>query len=64
MGKRDGEDRMNYSKWTGEYYEDINLTRIYELLESLGMELAEEERELLDGTSELYKSNDKNSISV
>ena len=28
---------------------------IYEFLESLGYEMSDEERELLDGTSELYE---------
>ncbi len=39
----------------GEYEENEILNKIYEFLESIGYEMSDEERELLDGTSELYK---------
>lgn len=41
--------------WQGYYEENEDLNMIYEFLESLGYEMSDEERELLDGTSELYE---------
>jgi ParB family chromosome partitioning protein len=42
--------------WQGMYRENEVLNMIYEFLESLGYEMSDEERELIEGKSELYKS--------
>lgn len=51
----DGEG-LDCCDWQGIYRENEALNMIYEFLESLGYEMSDEERELIEGTSELYKS--------
>jgi ParB family chromosome partitioning protein len=51
----DGEGLDCYD-WQGLYGESEALNMIYEFLESLGYEMSDEERELIEGTSELYTS--------
>lgn len=58
-----------YAEWEGEdvqccdynyaYKENVRLVRLYEFLCKIGYEMSDEERELLDGTSDLYKKNDQ-----
>lgn len=45
--------------WNGEYQESVRLVRLYEFLCKIGYEMSDEERDLLDGTSDLYKTNDQ-----
>ena len=52
MCDSENEDCYDYY---GAYEENEILNKIYEFLESIGYEMSDEERELLDGTSELYK---------
>lgn len=47
-------DNLDCHDYYGRYDGDKNLEMIYEFLESIGYEMSDEERELLDGTSELY----------
>lgn len=47
-------DSIDCKDWEGVYEENDVLNMIYEFLESLGYLMSDEERELLDGTSELY----------
>lgn len=47
-------DSIDCCDWEGKYEENENLNMIYEFFESLGYLMSDEERELLDGTSELY----------
>lgn len=49
----DSENRSCYDYWA-KYYESPYLARWYEFLESLGYQTSTEERQLLDGTHELY----------
>ena len=44
--------------WNNNYRENENLEKLYEFLESLGYELSDEEKELIYGTSDLYKKPD------
>lgn len=53
----DGEG-LDCINWQGNYIENESLNLIYEFLEALGYEMSDEERELLDGTSELYAEGD------
>ena len=53
----DGEGLDCYD-WRGMYHENEALNMIYEFLESIGYGMSDEERELIEGTSELYKSAD------
>ena len=46
---------LDCCNWQGMYRENEALNMIYEFLESLGYEMSDEERELIEGTSELYK---------
>ena len=41
--------------WNNIYRENENLEKIYEFLASIGYEMSDEEKDLLDGTSELYE---------
>lgn len=50
------DDSFNCHDWYCRYDSDAHLEMIYEFLESLGYEMSDEERELIEGTSELYKS--------
>lgn len=45
--------------WYGRYRERECLNMVYDFLESLGYLMSDEERELLDGTSELYYREEK-----
>ena len=45
---------LDCNDYYGRYEENENLNLIYEFLESIGYEMSDEERELLDGSSELY----------
>ena len=54
----DGDD-LDCHDWYCRYGSDARLEMIYEFLESLGYEMSDEERELLDGTSELYEKGDE-----
>ena len=47
---------LDCCNWQGMYRENEALNMIYEFLESLGYEMSDEERELIEGESELYKS--------
>lgn len=49
----DGDD-LDCHDWSCRYDSDARLEMIYEFLESLGYEMSDEERELLNGESELY----------
>lgn len=49
------DDSLDCHDWYCRYDSDAHLEMIYEFLESLGYEMSDEERELIDGTSELYK---------
>lgn len=51
--------KLDCYDWKGYYEENEDLNMIYEFLESLGYEMSDEERELLDGTSELYEKGDE-----
>lgn len=51
----DSED-LDCCDWQGMYRENEALNMIYEFLEQLGYEMSDEERELIEGESELYKS--------
>ena len=56
----DYEDHDCYDYY-GNYEENEALNMIYEFLEAIGYEMSDEERELLDGSSELYlKPEDEN----
>ncbi len=44
----------------GEYYANNHLTAIYEGLVRLGYEMSDEEKALMDGTSDLYYRNEEN----
>ena len=50
-------DSLDCVTWDGGYQENENLNMIYEFLESLGYLISDEERELIDGSSELYKKD-------
>ena len=45
----------SYTDWYLEYEENTILDAIYELLEKLGYQMSDEEKQLKDGTHELYK---------
>lgn len=47
-------DNIDCYDWEGRYEENDNLNMIYEFFESIGYLISDEERDLLDGTSELY----------
>lgn len=48
-----------YFNWRGEYVEDEGLDKLYNLLEKLGYEMSEEEKQLQEGTHELFKKNEQ-----
>lgn len=50
------DDGLDCYDWYCRYDSDARLEMIYEFLESLGYEMSDEERELIEGESELYKS--------
>lgn len=50
-GDNDGE---NFFRYDGKYQSNKSLTAIYEFLTSIGYELSDEEKALIDGTHELY----------
>ena len=52
-------DSLDCNDWEGVYEENDVLNMIYEFFESLGYQMSDEERELLDGTSELYLKEEK-----
>lgn len=54
----DDSSRQKCIDWQGEYYENENFKDIYTFLEALGYEISDEEKALMDGTSELYKTED------
>lgn len=54
MADSDGYDCVDYY---GKYQECEPLNMIYEFLESIGYGMSDEERELIEGTSELYKED-------
>lgn len=47
-------ESMTCKNWNNIYRENENLETIYEFLTSIGYEMSDEEKDLLDGTSELY----------
>ncbi len=49
------DDGLDCHDWYCRYDSDARLEMVYEFLESLGYEMSDEERELLEGTSELYE---------
>lgn len=51
LGDRDGLDCF---AWNGEYERNEQLEEIYDILKSMGYVMSDEEKKLLDGTSELY----------
>lgn len=48
------DDGLDCHDWYCRYDSDARLEMVYEFLESLGYQMSDEERELLDGSSELY----------
>lgn len=50
------DNKEDCNDWQGRFEENERLNLLYEFLESLGYEMSDEERELIEGTSELYKS--------
>ena len=50
-------DGLDCNDWKGVYEENDVLNMIYEFFESLGYLISDEERELIDGSSELYKKD-------
>ncbi len=49
---------LSYMSWSGKYIPDDSLDNLYELLIKLGYELSEEEKQLKDGTHELFKTQE------
>ena len=47
-------DRLDCFSWDGEYERNEQLEEIYDILKSMGYVISDEEKKLLDGTSELY----------
>lgn len=50
---------QNYYNWRGSYIENKNLDRIYDLLETFGYEISDEEKAMRDGTHELFGEVDR-----
>lgn len=48
-----------YYDWHGRYRENEDLDRVYDLLEKLGYEISDEERQLRDGTHELFAQDEE-----
>lgn len=50
------DNKEDCNDWQGRFEENERLNLLYEFLESLGYEMSDEERELIEGESELYLS--------
>ena len=50
----DDREGLTCRDWNGEYNSNKLLSILYNFLESIGYEMSDEEKELVDGTSELY----------
>ena len=54
----DGEN-IGYHNWCGDHIQNDRLDKIYDVLERLGYEMAEEESQYKDGSHRLYKKEDE-----
>lgn len=52
-------DDENYFDYCGEYDENDRLNMVYEFLESLGYEMSDDEKALMDGTHELFRKEEQ-----